>query len=203
MLVSLLAKQRRLGREACAYIHVRRRCCSPVASCRYGQKQPSQTEPNAGTWKTWVISGQQFRVPSPPDSAATDKELTELVGLVTKRDQTSLAQIAYWDTGSPSYRWSEIALTDITKRNMPSSMAMRDLALMHVAIYDAMVAAWDSKYAYNRPHPSAARSDLTTAIPKSAKPIVSRRACGGRRRRLGGAGLYLSGSRGFLPTEGE
>ncbi len=140
-------------------------CIMPVRA-----EQPSQTEPNAGTWKTWVISGQQFRVPSPPDSAATDKELTELVGLVTKRDQTSLAQIAYWDTGSPSYRWSEIALTDITKRNMPSSMAMRDLALMHVAIYDAMVAAWDSKYAYNRPHPSAARSDLTTAIPNPPSP---------------------------------
>ena len=83
-----------LGREACAYIHVGRgRCCSPVASCRNKRgRQPSQTEPNAGTWKTWVISGQQFRVPSPPDSAATDKELTELSGWSPSRDQTSLAQ---------------------------------------------------------------------------------------------------------------
>jgi hypothetical protein len=32
-------------------------------------------EPNAGTWKTWVISsGRDFRVPPPPGSAVTQAE---------------------------------------------------------------------------------------------------------------------------------
>jgi hypothetical protein len=148
-------------------------CILPVRA-----EQPSQTEPNVGTWKTWVISGQQFRLPPPPDNAATDKELTELAGLIAKRDQTSLAQIAYWDTGSPSYRWSEIAITDIIKRNMPSPMAMRDLALMHVAIYDAMVAAWDA-HAYNLATSKRRQARPDDCHTESAEPIVSRRACGG------------------------
>jgi membrane-associated phospholipid phosphatase len=126
-------------------------------------------EPRAGTWKTWIVTSPQ-RVPPPPDSTATEQELAELASLVAKRDPTSLDQIAYWDTGSPSYRWSEIAIAEMIKRNMLSLMAMRDLALMHVAIYDAMVAAWDSKYAYNRSHPSALRADLSTVVPNPPSP---------------------------------
>jgi membrane-associated phospholipid phosphatase len=41
---------------------------------------------------------------------------------------------------------------------------------MHIAIYDAMIAAWDSKYAYKRPRPSAASPTLTTAIPNPPSP---------------------------------
>jgi membrane-associated phospholipid phosphatase len=132
-------------------------------------QQTGQVEPRAGTWKTWIVTSPQ-RVPPPPDSAATEEELAELASLVAKRDPTSLDQIAYWDTGSPSYRWSEIAVAEIVKRNMLSLMAVRDLALMHVAIYDAMVAAWDSKYAYNRSHPSTARPDLKTVVPNPPSP---------------------------------
>ena len=36
----------------------------------------SGVEPNAGTWKTWVLtSGDQFRSAAPPDEAATQKEI--------------------------------------------------------------------------------------------------------------------------------
>jgi hypothetical protein len=95
------------------------------------QAEPAgAVEPQAGTWKTWVIaSGQQFRVPPPPDRAATEN------------DRTSLDQVAYWDSGSPSYRWSEIAVAEHLKEGTNWQIAARDLSLMHIAIYDAMVAA--------------------------------------------------------------
>src|SRR5262249_38101274 len=38
------------------------------------------------------------------------------------------------------------------------------------AMYDATVAAWDSKYAYNRPRPSEAAPTLTTALPVPRSP---------------------------------
>jgi len=41
---------------------------------------------------------------------------------------------------------------------------------MHIAIYDAMVAAWDSKYAYNRSRPSVANAALTTVLPNPLSP---------------------------------
>src|SRR5438067_12617994 len=64
---------------------------------------------DAGAWKTWVIaSGKQFRVPPPPDRGATKKEAVEVGKLAATRDQDALDKIAYWDTGAPSYRWSEL-----------------------------------------------------------------------------------------------
>jgi len=56
------------------------------------------------------------------------------------------------------------------KKGQPWQLAARGLALMHIAIYDGMVAAWDSKYAYNRPRPSAVKADLTTAIATPPSP---------------------------------
>jgi membrane-associated phospholipid phosphatase len=128
-------------------------------------------EPQAGTWKTWVIaSGRQFRVPPPPDGAATEKELDELAAMAASRDRAALDRIAYWDTGAPSYRWSEIAIAEHLRNGASWQVSARDLALMHIAIYDAMVAAWDSKYAYNRPRPNAVKPDLTTVITNPAYP---------------------------------
>jgi membrane-associated phospholipid phosphatase len=136
----------------------------------HAQKMAS-TEPRAGSWKTWVIaSGEQFRVPPPPDRAATDKELDDLQRLAATRDRAALDRVAYWDTGSPSYRWSEIAVAEHLKAGIPWQLAARDLALMHIAIYDAMIAAWDSKYAYKRPRPSAATASLAIAIPSPPSP---------------------------------
>jgi membrane-associated phospholipid phosphatase len=128
-------------------------------------------EPQAGPWKTWVIaSGAQFRVPPPPDRAATEKELGELARIAASRDAAALDRVAYWNTGSPSYRWSEIAVAEHLRIGTPWQIAARDLALMHIAIYDAMVAAWDSKYAYKRLRPGAVSANLTTVLPSPPSP---------------------------------
>jgi membrane-associated phospholipid phosphatase len=131
----------------------------------------ARAQQGPAAWKTWVIaSGQQHRVPPPPDRAATEAELGELVRLAAKRDGAVLDRVAYWDTGAPSYRWSEIAIAEHLKNGVNWLVAARNLALMHVAIHDAMVAAWDSKHVYNRPRPSAARADLTIVVPAPASP---------------------------------
>lgn len=129
----------------------------------------SGVEPNAGTWKTWVLtSGDQFKSAAPPDDAATKKEIAQLADMVAKRDDTALVQIAYWNSGPPSYRWNQIGSDYIADHVIP--LAIRDQALLNVAIYDATVAAWDSKYAYNRLRPSEVDSSLSTAIPNPNSP---------------------------------
>ncbi len=134
-------------------------------------EQAGTGEPQAGTWKTWVIaSGRQFRVPPPPDRAATEKELGEVAQMAAKRDGAALDRVAYWETGAPSYRWSEIAVTELLKNGTGWPVAVRDLALMHIAIYNAMVAAWDSKYAYSRQGPRAAKAGLTTVVANPPSP---------------------------------
>ena len=126
-----------------------------------------QIEPKAGTWKTWVLtSGSQLRVAEPPAKKVTKAEIKELQMLATQRDAAALDLINYWDAGSPAYRWNEIALSQ--GGNTPR--AARMLALVNVAIYDAMVAAWDSKYTYNRARPSEVDASVTTVIANPQSP---------------------------------
>jgi membrane-associated phospholipid phosphatase len=44
------------------------------------------------------------------------------------------------------------------------------MALLSVAIYDATIAVWDAKYAYNRPHPSDIDATLQPAVPNPSSP---------------------------------
>src|SRR5260370_25703056 len=49
-------------------------------------------------------------------------------------------------------------------QGLAPTLFTRGLALVNVAIYDATVAAWDSKYAYNRQHPSAADPSIKPSV---------------------------------------
>ena len=62
---------------------------------------------------------------------------------------------------------------------------------MNVAIYDATIAAWDSKYAYNRKRPSEANAVPRDRDPQPREPVLPSRARGDRRRRLRRPGLRL------------
>jgi len=131
----------------------------------------AQIETQAGQWHTWVLtSGSQFRPGPPPDSAATQVELDQLHALTEQRDGASVDQIAFWDTGAPSYRWNELTVTEALKHNLRTNYAWRALALVHVALSDAMVATWDAKYAYQRPRPSEVDPSLAPVVPSPASP---------------------------------
>ncbi|MBK8025072.1 MAG: phosphatase PAP2 family protein [Chloroflexi bacterium] len=135
------------------------------------QSEMERIEPEAGAWPTWLLeSGSQFRLDAPPDATATADEIAQLMAMADARDDDALRQIAYWDAGPPSYRWNEMAVAEISRRGIPGAGSSRVLALLHAGIYDATIAAWDSKYAHNRPRPSEVDSELTTAIPTPASP---------------------------------
>ncbi|NJM42255.1 MAG: phosphatase PAP2 family protein [Anaerolineae bacterium] len=140
-------------------------------SATHAATSPSAgVEPKAGKWQTWLLkSGSELRPAAPPDKAATDLEIKEIHKLTVQRDAKTLSQIAYWDAGSPAYRWQNIALAQVVKTPTPPHRAARMLALMNVAIYDALVVAWDAKYAYNRSRPSQldAKLSLAVALPDS------------------------------------
>jgi membrane-associated phospholipid phosphatase len=129
----------------------------------------AQVEPTAGSWKTWVLSsGDQFRLHDPSSFGAGDDERRWLATFMTQ-DANALAQVTYWDAGAPSYRWMQIASQEIAKRNLAAPFATRALALVAVAMHDATVAAWDTKYTYKRPRPTQVDSSITsrTAVPLS------------------------------------
>ena len=164
-------KTPQLGLVAAVLWHVRVAVAGAIALVAglAAAQAGEEIEPNAGKWKTWVIaSGHDLRTPAPPNDASA--EIAELKTLAQQRDAATKDLIVYWDVGPPSYRWQEIALDETMRNNLPWPYAIRDFALLHAAIYDAMVAAWDSKYAYNRKRPSEVDATLITALPNPASP---------------------------------
>jgi membrane-associated phospholipid phosphatase len=130
----------------------------------------STVEPTAGTWKTFISSPLELRAPPPPSAAANADEIRQLKDFAAQRDPAVLDLIAYWDTGAPSYRWNEIAVSEALRSNLPVHFASRLLALLHVAMHDAIIATWDSKYTYNRRHPSEAEPTLSTVLSNPRTP---------------------------------
>ena len=135
------------------------------------QDTAGSIEPTAGSWPTFLLSsGSQLRLPPPPDAAATAAELGQLKALEAQRDAAALDQIAFWTAGGPIYRWNELALDQVLRTNTAVPRGSRVLAIVHTAVYDATVATWDSKYAYNRPRPSTVDPALTTIGAPPASP---------------------------------
>ena len=100
-------------RSACMALLLSGSCAFPPSSLA----QSGGIEPNAGTWKTWVIpSGKDFRAPPSPDAAATAAELEQLRDLVRKNEPRTYARIAFWDAGAPGYQWIELINKRVLRR---------------------------------------------------------------------------------------
>jgi len=128
----------------------------------------AQVEPRAGQWKTWVLtSGAQFRLPPPPNPAVTRQEQAELLARQTRRDAGAIQQIEYWNAGAPGYRWHQ--LLQNLGPDVPVGY-LRALALLDVAVYDATVAAWDSKYMHRRARPPRSNTTLKSYLPTPDSP---------------------------------
>ena len=143
-----------------------------AASAAPATESAGPIEPHAGAWKTWVLSSpNQFRPGAPPrDSATVTAELKTLHDLAPGRNARTRMQMEFWNAGGPLYRWDRIALDESLSHLLNNNRGSRMLALVSVAMYDAIIAAWDAKYAYNRTRPSIADPTLTTAVPVPRSP---------------------------------
>lgn len=141
---------------------------SIVFSLLIASNSQAQVESRAGAWKTWVIpSGDAFRLPPPPGANATQAEEKELLNAQHHRDSSAIRLIDYWNAGAPGYHWQD-AVEQLYNGVPPAWV--RGKALMNVAIYDAIIAAWATKYAYQRPRPSTRNKALTPYLTNPDSP---------------------------------
>lgn len=143
---------------------------SPFMAPGFGQPG-DQIEPNAGNWKTWVISsGKDYRVPPPPDAASTKFELEWLHDAVAEKNPAIAGQVTFWASGAPSYRWMDLITRRVLAGQPVTPFPHRLYTYVALAMYDATVAAWEAKYAYNRPRPDAQDPTLQTRLPTPRSP---------------------------------
>ena len=75
----------------------------------------------------------------------------------------------YWDIGAPTARWVDLISERVRREQISRTDVLRVYALVTAAMHDATIAAWYSKYVYNRPRPSDVDTTLAprVAVPKS------------------------------------
>jgi len=119
---------------------------------------------------TFVASRDEVRVPTPPDRFATETDIAELKRLTAERSATSAARAAYWATGGSAYRWNAVAGDEMISRGIPTPVAARHMALVHAAVHDAVVIAFEQKSVHNRARPIDQDKELTTSLPTPSSP---------------------------------
>lgn len=126
----------------------------------------AQVEPAAGTWKTWFItSGKDYRLAAP---SSYKNEIADVLARQKNLDATTKQQIIFWNAGAPGYRWQEM-MNKIWAVDTGRYGALANL-LLGTAIYDATIAAWDTKYAHNRVRPFAADNRIKVYTLKPESP---------------------------------
>ncbi len=128
--------------------------------------------PHWGLVKPFALTNaSQFRPPGPPaltsDRYVADYNEVKSIGAKNSTTRTADQTLAarFWSdfsgTVTPPGHWTQItlALAQSNRLSLPDKAHL--LALVHIALSDAGIACWDTKYAYNfwRPVTAAIRAD--------------------------------------------
>jgi membrane-associated phospholipid phosphatase len=113
----------------------------------------AESNGTSGVWRTWLLTrGDEVRPAKP--ASPTPEELGELIELQGQRTAATLATIARWNDPTIVLPWTNLTL-DLIRVHQPNPVrAARALALLHVALYDTLVATADARAAYPRPGPA-------------------------------------------------
>ncbi len=119
--------------------------------------------PFFGNVKTWNLTSAQIITerPFPPpstSSAEMAKEVAEVKYYAANLTRERLAIVHKWADGAGTYtppgHWNDIAEEYIRDAKFSEVRAARAFALLNMALHDAGVACWDTKYFYFNPRPT-------------------------------------------------
>jgi hypothetical protein len=143
----------------------------------------ASTEANATSdpleWPRFLLdSPAQFRPGAPPGrrSATTSRELRELRRLQDARTKSVRRRVRFWNAGAPTIPWTKVALDMMVAHRPRPPFAARGLAMLHSAMYDAYIAARDTRRAYDRVAPSKLDSRIRPLLDVSGSTYVPEQA---------------------------
>jgi membrane-associated phospholipid phosphatase len=117
---------------------------------------PLAVAPEAASWQPAMIKRVDAYMPPPPPvykSPVFAQEMAEIQDWQKRRTGDDLKAIAYWNEVPVPMRWSEEIRSEIITASMVPPRAARALALVHAAMYDAMLVTWKAKAKYRRALP--------------------------------------------------
>lgn len=129
--------------------------------------------PNFGRVAAWTLTPAQQAAltPPPPPSTSSQQMQDELATVKRTVQQLTREQYAIaikWNDGAGTYtppgHWNDIAAEYIAEARQSEVRAARTLALLNMAMHDAGVACWDTKFKYYNPRPAQLDPTIKTKI---------------------------------------
>ena len=129
--------------------------------------------PAFGSVRAWMMTPEDIvnERPAPPPSTSSElmaREVAEVRRYVDRGTRAELAIANKWADGpstpAPPGHWNFLALPYIRKAGFSEVRAARALALLNMALHDAAVGCWETKYFYFNPRPSHMDPDLKSVI---------------------------------------
>lgn len=135
---------------------------------------PTLADTKQAGWKTWIVKpNESYLTDVPPDSVDTKAEINVMQSGQNTLDEDRIVAIHYWQAGSSNYRWMQLIL-DRYAKGPPSPNKSRGIALLNVAIYDAIALASNAKKHYKRPRPMGIETHIP--VPKTSSYPSARAA---------------------------
>ncbi|MDQ3813138.1 MAG: phosphatase PAP2 family protein [Armatimonadota bacterium] len=132
-----------------------------------------RAEPTGGQWVSIVLASVGVVPAASPPAAGSpqaNQERQELQSLQQSRTAATDAAVNFWNAGAV-LRWNEIARDLVKKHRTPPPVASRLYALVSVAQYDALIAAFHYKYLYNRPAPRQVDNAIQPLVATTTDPV--------------------------------
>ncbi len=129
--------------------------------------------PNFGLVRTWMMTDAELlatrHAPPPSTSSALMKEeLAEVKRAVDNLTREQLGIALKWNDGVGTYtppgHWNDIAAEHVRDARMSEVRTARAFALLNMAMHDAAVGCWETKFFYFNPRPSQLDPSIKTPI---------------------------------------
>jgi hypothetical protein len=108
--------------------------------------------------------------PGPPPSTSSAQmkaETEEVYQAIRKASRKDIAIVHRWADGVGTYtppgHWNAIAAEDFIKENFSEVRWARNMALLNIALFDAAIVCWDTKYHYFNPRPTQLNPQIKTS----------------------------------------
>ena len=129
--------------------------------------------PNFGQVRAWMMTPTDVaneRPPAPPSTSSEQmrQELAEVKQTVRDLTRDELAIAYRWSDGAGTYtppgHWNDIAAEYVRDARFSEVRAARAFALLNMAMHDAAVGCWESKFQYFNPRPSQLDPGIKTVV---------------------------------------
>jgi len=127
--------------------------------------------PIFGKVKPWLFPASMLPTIRPPvpfktGSAEIKAQLAEVKKEASSNDRKKLAIVHYWADGAGTYtppgHWNSLAADKFYQAQFSEVRTARGFALLNMAMMDAAISCWETKYTYFYPRPSQLDPSIKT-----------------------------------------